>query len=352
MDGTASRFVACVCAAILAATTLGITGSGAVRAQDRLLGMVEPVKANKPYRIAYASADMNADFFLALAYGVLDEAQRSGVQVVRVLSAGGYGKVAEQIAQLEELNTLKLDAVILVSTAFDGFDKVVDRLVANGTKVVMVGTPISSPKVSLAVMQNEPAIGKMEADFICKEKPGATVVTLPGPAGSEWNKLRFEGFKAAAEQCKLNLVGNTYAGNISIDDGQRQAGDWLLKNPDADYIYAVAGIFAVGAAQQAKRMNSHAKVVTGNITRRTPDLLKDGSMAMVVSEPAIVFGRAGVQYTIRVLNGDPMPKLVPGIMPYPVALVPNHDVTAATLGQYNLSEYDLQPEGWKPPQLQ
>lgn len=352
MDGTASRFVAGVFAAILAATTLGITGSGAVLAQDRLLGMVEPVKAKKPYRIAYASADMNADFFLALAYGVLDEAQRSGVQVVRVLSAGGYGKVAEQIAQLEELNTLKLDAVILVSTAFDGFDKVVDRLVANGTKVVMVGTPISSPKVSLAVMQNEPAIGKMEADFICKEKPGATVVTLPGPPGSEWNKLRFEGFKAAAEQCKLNLVGNTYAGNISIDDGQRQAGDWLLKNPNADYIYAVAGIFAVGAAQQAKRMNSHAKVVTGNITRRTPDLLKDGSMAMVVSEPAIVFGRAGVQYTIRVLNGDPMPKLVPGIMPYPVALVPNHEVTAATLGQYNLSEYDLQPEGWKPPQLQ
>jgi len=271
---------------------------------------------------------------------------------VRVLSAGGYGKVAEQVAQLEELNTLKLDAVILVSTAFDGFDKVVDRLVTNGTKVIMVGTPISSPKASLAVMQDEPAIGKMEADFICKEKPGATVITLPGPAGSEWNKLRFEGFKAAAEKCKLNLVGNTYAGNISIDDGQKQAGDWLLKYPDADYIYAVAGIFAVGAAQQAKRVHAHAKVVTGNITRRTPDLIKDGSMAMVVSEPAIVFGRAGVQYTVRVLNGDPMPKLIPGIMPYPVALVPNHEVTAATLGQYDLSEYDLQPEGWKPPQLQ
>jgi ABC-type sugar transport system substrate-binding protein len=134
---------------------------------------------------------MNADFFLALAYGVLDEAQRAGVQVVHVLSAGGYGKVAEQVAQLEELNTLKLDAVILVSTAFDGFDKVVDRLVTNGTKVIMVGTPISSPKVSLAVMQNEPGVGKMEADFICKQKPGATVITLPGWAvtgGETWTE--------------------------------------------------------------------------------------------------------------------------------------------------------------------
>ena len=69
-------------------------------------------------------------------------------------------------------------------------------------------------------------------------------------------------------------------------------------------------------------MNSHAKVVTGTMTRRTPDLIKDGSMAMVVSEPPIVFGRAGLQYTVRLLNGDPMPNLVNGIMPYPVALDP------------------------------
>src|SRR5262249_144969 len=110
-----------------------------------------------------------------------------------------------------------------------------------------------------------------------------------GPARFRMEQTAFRRLKAAADQCKPNLVGNTYAGNISIDDGQKQAGDWLLKYPDADYIYAVAGIFAVGAAQQTKRVHAHAKVVTGNITRRTPDLIKDGSMAMVVSEPAIVF---------------------------------------------------------------
>ena len=99
-------------------------------------------------------------------------------------------------------------------------------------------------------------------------------------------------------------------------------------------------------------MNAHAKVVSGTMTRRTPDLIKDGSMAMVVSEPAVVFGRAGLQYTVRLLNGDPLPNLVTGIMPYPVALVPNHELTAQNIGQYDLSKYDLQPEGWKPPQLQ
>src|ERR1700677_3026362 len=113
---------------MFAAIAVFYAGSCAAAEQNRLLNMVEPVKAKKPYRIAYASADMNSDFFLALTYGVLDEAQQAGVQVVRVLSAGGYGHVAEQVAQLEQLNTLDLDAVILVSASFDGFDKVVDRL--------------------------------------------------------------------------------------------------------------------------------------------------------------------------------------------------------------------------------
>lgn len=339
-------------AAIGALAVLAGATSSSLAQQDRLLGMVEPVKGAKPYRIGYASADMNSDFFLGLAYGAVDEAKRAGVQITRIVSAGGYGKVAEQVAQLEQFGALKLDGVIIIGAAFNGFDKVVDRLVEGGTKVVTVGAPIGAPKVSVGILQNEGKIGETLAEHICKAKPKATVITLPGPAGSEWNKLRFDGFKAAAQKCDLKLVGNTYAGNISIEDGQQQAADQLAKYPDADYIYAVAGIFAVGAAQQAKRMNSHAKVVTGTLTRRTISLLKDGAIELVVSEPPVVFGRAGLQYTVRLLNGEPLPHTIPGIMPFPVAMVPNFSLTPANIGSYDVTKYDLPPEGWTPPQLQ
>lgn len=339
-------------AAIAALAVLTGTAGSSVAQENRLLGMVEPVKATKPYRIGYASADMNSDFFLGLAYGAVDEAKKAGVDITRIVSAGGYGKVAEQVSQLEQLGALKLDAVIIVGAAYNGFEKVVDRLVEGGTKVVTVGAPIGAPKVSLGILQNEGKIGETLAQHVCQAKPKATVITLPGPAGSEWNKLRFDGLKAAAEKCDLKLVGNTFAGNIAIEDGQRQAADQLAKYPDADYIYAVAGIFAVGAAQQAKRMHSHAKVVTGTLTRRTIDLLKDGTIELVVSEPPIVFGRAGLQYTVRLLNGDPLPNMLTGIMPFPVAMVPNRSLTPANIGSYNVNEYDLPPEGWTPPQLQ
>src|SRR3984957_16637997 len=108
-------------AAIAAIAILAAAATAGQAQEDRLLGMVEPVKAAKPYRIGYASVDMNSDFFLGLAYGTLDEAKKAGVEVVRIVSAGGYGKVAEQVAQLEQLGTLKLDAVIIVGAAFNGF---------------------------------------------------------------------------------------------------------------------------------------------------------------------------------------------------------------------------------------
>ena len=71
MPNKSGRFAAAI-GGILTAAILCIAGSGVVRAEDRLLGMLEPVKAKKPYRIAYSSADMNADFFLAHGFGTLE----------------------------------------------------------------------------------------------------------------------------------------------------------------------------------------------------------------------------------------------------------------------------------------
>ena len=81
----------------------------------------------------------------------------------------------------------------------------------------------------------------------------------------------------------LKLVGNNFEGNISIEDGQRQAADLLLKHP---------------------------------------------------------------------LNGDTLPNVVDNLQPFPVAVIPNTAVTPSTIGTYMVDDYDLPPEGWKPPQLQ
>jgi ribose transport system substrate-binding protein len=337
---------------LLAAGALLWLGAGVAAraaAADRMLGMVVPVKAAKPYKIAYATVQMNEDFYLGIAYGVVDEAARSGAQLVRVMDAGGYGHSAEQLTQLEELRALGVDAVLLVGASFNGYDRVIEHLAASGIRVIPVASPISAPKSTVGVIQDEEALGALIAAHVCRTNPKATVLTLPGPVGTEWNKVRFDGFKAKAQACGLTLVGNTFKGNISIEDGQEQVMDGMLKNPAATYVYAVSGALAVGAAQQLKRTGAAAKVVTGTVNERTVALMNDGIIEMVASEPAVLFGRAALQYAIRSLNGDPLPNEKTGVLSYPVVFVPNVELTRDNINTYDLYLADLAPHGWKPP---
>ena len=340
-------------AASAVALTVGVLGNtGALASEpDRMLGLAEPVKAEKPYKIAYAAVQMNEDFYLGIAWGIIDEAKRSGAELVRITNAGGYGKSAEQIAQLEQLAALGVDAILMVGATYNGFDKVIERLAERGVRVVSVASPVGAPDTVVGVTQDEVGLGASLAEHICKKDPTATVLTLPGPAGTEWNKMRFDGFKAKAEECGLKLVGNTFQGNISIEDGQTQVANGLLKHPEASYVYVVSGALAVGAGQQIKRSKGKAKIVTGTINERTRSLIEDGVIELVASEPSVVFGRAAVQYALRALNGDDLPNTRKDILPYPAVFVPNAEITAENIGSYDLYLADLPPKGWTPPVL-
>src|ERR1700742_3047004 len=93
------------------AFSAGMMGVTSAQDFDRLRGLIEPVKAKKPYRVAFTAVHFIDDYWKGVAYGIIEEAKLTGVDVVRVLSAGGYGKIPEQIAQLETLAALDLDAV-------------------------------------------------------------------------------------------------------------------------------------------------------------------------------------------------------------------------------------------------
>lgn len=318
---------------------------------DRLRGVVEPTTAKKPYRVGVAVVQLADDYWKGMVYGLVDEAKQSKVEIVRVLAAGGYGKTSEQIAQLEALAALEVDAIILGAADFDGYDQVIKRLTDQGIKVVAAGVPVNSKQVTLGVTMDEIEIGKTIANYICKQDPNAEVITLPGPKGPAWNKLRFDGVQAGAKECPgMKLTGNTFAGDITIEDGQSQASDMMIKYPQAEYIYAAAGGLGIGAGLATKRMDRDTQVVTAAVTAKTVDLMKDGHIAMVVSEPGILIGRSLIQYTVRSLNGDPLPNLkTSGPIPYPQFLIPMFELTTDKLDSYNLTHYDQPPAGWQPP---
>jgi ribose transport system substrate-binding protein len=75
--------------------TLLLTLSAARAEPHRLIGLVAPLVAQKPLRIGVTLVHLNDDFWKGVAYGTVDEAKRSNIEVVRVSVAGAYGNTRE-----------------------------------------------------------------------------------------------------------------------------------------------------------------------------------------------------------------------------------------------------------------
>ncbi len=317
-------------------------------AGEPLRGMVSRISAAKTYTAAWVSVRRADEYWRGIGYGLVDEARIAGINLANIRLASGLDRTDEQIFHLDEMSTLKPNIVFLSPTSYEGLDKAVKRLNATGSKVIIVGAPIRRGDVKVGVLQDQEKIGVRLAQYVCASDPKAEVATIPGPAGIGWSKQRFDAFRSELTNAcpQARLYGNLYRLDVSVPHGQVQAADVLIKYPQANFIYAAAGLLADGAANVRARMHHPALIVTAGLTRSGTANLDAGQIAMVVSEPAVLIGRLAVQYAIRVIENKSLPGTVSAPYPYPTLFAPNVSLTRDLLGEYDVESYDLAPAAW------
>ncbi len=318
----------------------------AVRAEDdRLVGLMAPITASKPIRIAVTVVHLNDNFWRGVAYGIADEAKRSNVKVVRVSVAGGYGNTREQFAQLNTFKALGVDYIALGAASYDGYDPVIRQLKAAGVKVIAAGVPINSAEVAFGVTQDDGLIGRRLADSICGKSADARVVAIPGPAGAEWARLRFAAFMEEAKHCgHMSVFPGAFRGSVDLQQGLSQTADLLLKHPDANFVYTPSMSLGMGALQAVRQLGRTTPVVSSAMVPEAIPLLIEGRFLAVMSEPGIIMGRLIVQCAIRDSEGKPIPNQVrSSLSPYPYSLAPPTLVTAQNARTFPLGVYEIAP---------
>jgi ribose transport system substrate-binding protein len=333
----------------LSACTL-LLASGAARAgPDRLAGLATPLVAGKPLRIGVTLVHLNDDFWKGVAFGIVDEAKRSNVEVVRISVAGGYGNTREQFAQLNTLKTLGVDYIALGAASFDGYDPVIRDLKGAGIKVIAAAVPINSSSIAFGVTEDDALIGKVLARAICSKDGGARIVAIPGPAGAEWAHLRYEGFIAETKRCAgISVYSGAFRGSVDLQQGLSQTADLLQKHPDVNFIYTPEMSLGMGAVQAVRQSSRHAPVVSSAMVHAAVPMIMDGRFLAVVSEPGIIMGRLIVQYAIRDAEKRPMANMVQSAgLPYPYVLVPPTLITAENAQTFPLDMYEIPPADFK-----
>ena len=92
-------------------------------------------KASKPWNICVLFPHMKDTFWVAVDYGVVEEAKRMGVNMT-LYQAGGYENLPKQLSQFDDCLSGNFDAIVIGPISEAGLDKQFAKGVASGKPII------------------------------------------------------------------------------------------------------------------------------------------------------------------------------------------------------------------------
>ncbi|XPV76894.1 MAG: TMAO reductase system periplasmic protein TorT [Desulfovibrio sp.] len=269
-----------------------------------------PPRANRPYTIGVSFPHMKDSYWVAVNYGIIEEAKRLGVGV-KLLEAGGYDSLGTQHEQVRQLMRSDVDGIVLGSISYSGNNKIVRAAAKKDTPVVEVINDVSAADISAKALVSFNEMGYFAGEFVAEhaEENGLDdmkIVFLPGPNGSGWAPETLDGFTAAME---------FYPGLVDVldvqwgDTGKAVQGALirkvLMENNRIDYLVcnAVAAEVAPAILKELGRDKS-ISVVSTYIIPSLYDKISAGEVIAAPSDLTVFQGRMAVGMIVRLLNGE------------------------------------------------
>lgn len=198
---------------------------------------------SRPWRIVALFPHLKDDYWLAINYGLVAEAKRTGARL-EILHAGGYEHLDVQRKQMAEvIDSGRADAIILCGIAADGWDDLIAKAAARGIPVVDSVNGIRSDKVcARTVISLYEQTVSFSGPLSSRHPPGsppAAIAWFPGPSGADWVLQEDRGFHDACARASVSILGPYFG-----DTGLRAQSELVVKaldaHPEIQYIAGTA----------------------------------------------------------------------------------------------------------------
>lgn len=264
-------------------------------------------KASQPWEICVSFPHMKDAYWLAVDYGVAEEAKRLGVRM-QLLEAGGYTELNSQISQIEDCVEAGADAVIIGAISYDGLNNLVKEVRAKDIPVIDVINGISSPELSAKSLVSFGEMGAKAGEFVAGLHPAGSeqvkIAWFPGPAGAGWVEAGNSGFMGAVEGSAVEIVDTRY-GDTGKEVQSKLVEDTLEAHPDLDYIVGTA-VTAEAAVPvlRARGLAEQVKVVSYYFTPGVYQGIRRGQILAAPTDSTVIQGRIAVDQAVRILEGE------------------------------------------------
>ena len=262
-------------------------------------------KASKSWSICVSFPHLKDPLFVAVNYGMIEEAKRLGARV-QTLDAGGYTGLNTQISQIENCVAGGADAVVMVAVARDGMNNLLAQLKAKNIPVIDAINGVSSRDTAARVLTSPRDEGLRAGQYLARKHPAGSkavkVGWLPGPSGAgfveAFNSGFLEGIKGSAV-----VIAETKNGDVGKEVQARLVEDMLQTHKDLDYVVGTA-VMAEAAVPllKARKLQDKVKLVSVYMTPGVYANVKARNIEAAGATPIPVLGRVMLDTTVRVLE--------------------------------------------------
>lgn len=267
---------------------------------------VPPGRASRPWRICASIPHLKDDYWLAVNFGLVDEAKRLGL-VLNLYEAGGYENLGTQQSQIAEcIAKNNAQALIVGAISVDGLNSVIADYSDKGLPVIDLINGINSDKITARVAADFYDMGLAAGKYLTAlqrdTSKAAKVAWFPGPAGAGWVEAGDRGFRAALDGSSLSILEGGF-GDTGLPAQTRLIEAMLDSHPDIDFIAGTA-VSAEAAVQvlQKRNLEHQIKVIAYYFGPGIYRGIKRDTILAAPSDSQAVLARIAIDQAVRALE--------------------------------------------------
>ena len=267
-------------------------------------------KASKRWNICVLFPHMKDTFWVAVDYGVIEEAKRMGVNMT-LYQAGGYENLPKQLSQFDDCLASNFDAVVIGPISEAGLAKEFSKGIASGKPVIVTVNPVDKAETTAKIFVDFPFMGEQTGKFVAdyfKGKP-AKVVAFPGPPGSGWAESYATGFKTGIKGSTVDLLSEKFGDSgVAVQLGLIQNALQAYPNMTLIWGCAPAAEAAIGAVAQSGRKN--VLIMSEYENQAMLNALNNGEILGFATQYPVLEGRIAIDMAVRALEHKPVDKFL------------------------------------------
>lgn len=294
-------------------------------------------KAAQKWNICVLFPHMKDSFWVAVAYGIVEEAKRQGVQMT-LLQAGGYENLPKQISQWDDCIASGAQAIVTGAISEAGMARKFQEGLDKGIPQISTVNPVADAPVTAKVFVAFDTMGAMTGDYLVKQGITGNAVTFPGPQGSGWAEAFNDGFKKAVDGSPIAILDEQF-GDSGVAVQQRLVEDALQAYPDMNVIWGTAPTAeaAIGAVDEAG-MKDAMTIMSSYENQAMLDAMNRGDILGFATQWPVMEGKIAIDLAVRALEKK---ELMAFIQPKPAV------ITKETVGGIDMAAV-LAPATWQP----